>query len=73
MPLLQLELDLQTPGLLMRLASAVPGLPSRLGLLTALQRLATGLLDDAAAFVVAQVAYHHLPQLTADAQAWLSS
>lgn len=57
----------------MRLASAVPGLARRLSLLAAWQRLATGLLDDAAAFVVALVAYHQLPQLTAGAQAWLHS
>ena len=62
---LQLELDLQAPGLLSRLAGLVPGLAQQLSLLTAWQRLVTSLLDDAAAFLAALVAYHQLPALAA--------
>lgn len=65
----QLELELQTPGLLARLASAVPGLQQQLSLASAWHRLLNGLLDDAAAFVVALVAYHQLPPLLAGREA----
>jgi len=64
---LQLELDLQTPGLLQRLAGLVPGLAQQLSLLAAWQRLLTSLLDDAAAFFVALMAYYQLPALLAGA------
>ena len=70
---LQLELDLQVPGLLARLAGWLPGLSQRLSLLSAWQRLLAGLLDDAAAFVAALVAYTLLPPLLADAEAWLDA
>lgn len=59
----QLELDIATPGLVQRLAAWVPGLAQQLSLASAAQRLATGLLDDAAAFVAALVIHHQLPQL----------
>lgn len=64
----QLELELQTPGLLARLASFVPGLAQQLSLASGWQRLLTGLLDDAAAFVIALVAYYQLPALLAGGQ-----
>lgn len=59
----QLELDLAAPGLLQRAAAWVPGLAQQLSLASAWQRLATGLLDDVAAFVAALVVYHQLPLL----------
>lgn len=62
-----LELELQTPGLLQRLASYLPGLSRHLSLASALPRLLTGLLDDAAAFTVALLAYYQLPALLAGA------
>lgn len=62
-----LELDLQTPGLLQRLAGSVPGLSRRLSLLAALPRLLTGLTDDAAAFMAALFCYYQLPALLAGA------
>ena len=42
-----------------------PALTRQLSLAGAGQRLLTGLLDDAAAFVLAQAAYYHLPALLA--------
>lgn len=63
----QLELELQAPGLVQRLAGLVPGLSRQLSLLAALPRLLTGLLDDAAAFVAALVCYYQLPALMAGA------
>lgn len=66
-PIPQLELDLQTPGLLQRLAGSVPGLSRRLSLLAALPRLLTGLTDDAAAFMAALFCYYQLPALLAGA------
>ncbi|KAI3424910.1 hypothetical protein D9Q98_008294 [Chlorella vulgaris] len=62
-----LDLDLQTPSMLARLAAALPGLQRQLSLLTAAQRLLGSLLDDAAAFVVTLVAYYQLPALLAGA------
>lgn len=56
---------MQAPGLVARLAAWVPGLTRQLSLAGAGQRLLTGLLDDAAAFVLAQAAYYHLPALLA--------
>lgn len=55
--------------MLARAAAAVPGLSRQLALLAGWQRLLAGLMDDVAAFVVAQLAYCHLPQLLADAEA----
>lgn len=64
-PALQLELELQTPSLLQRLASSLPGLSRQLSLLAVLPRLLTGLLDDAAAFMAALLCYYQLPTLLA--------
>lgn len=65
---MQLELELQSPGMLSRLASFVPGLSQQLSLASGWQRLLTGLLDAAAAFVIALVAYYQLPALLAGSQ-----
>ncbi len=54
--------------MLSRLASFVPGLSQQLSLASGWQRLLTGLLDAAAAFVIALVAYYQLPALLAGSQ-----
>lgn len=60
---------MEAVGPLARLAGLVPGLRQQLSLVAAVQRLLTGLLDDAAAFSAALVAFNLLPQLQAGGSA----